>query len=144
MIDLVAEQAPLGGLERWLSDPAINEVMVNAGSEVWVERAGRLEHVGRIRQLRHPGRVDERRRLDHRQPSRDEPTNQLSFDGGRDDRFLVLQTVAGADLIDRHARGQAGVALHLWSPHRCLQFPVSLPGWILAGPAAGERSRVSG
>ena len=28
MIDLVAEQAPLGGLERWLSDPAINEVMV--------------------------------------------------------------------------------------------------------------------
>ena len=27
MIDLVAEQAPLGGLERWLSDPAINEVM---------------------------------------------------------------------------------------------------------------------
>lgn len=49
MIDLVAEQAPLGGLERWLHDPLVNEVMVNAGSEVWVERAGRVEHVGRIR-----------------------------------------------------------------------------------------------
>ncbi|MGB8861421.1 MAG: ATPase, T2SS/T4P/T4SS family [Ilumatobacteraceae bacterium] len=49
MIDLVAEQSPLGGLERWLQDPAVNEVMVNAGSEVWVERAGRVEHVGRIR-----------------------------------------------------------------------------------------------
>lgn len=49
MIDLVAEQSPLGGLERWLHDPAVNEVMVNAGSEVWVERDGALHHVGRIR-----------------------------------------------------------------------------------------------
>jgi pilus assembly protein CpaF len=49
MIDLVAEQSPLGGLERWLNDPTVNEVMVNAGSEVWVERGGSLHHVGRIR-----------------------------------------------------------------------------------------------
>lgn len=49
MIDLVAEQSPLGGLERWLRDPTINEVMVNGGSDVWIERKGRLEHVGRIR-----------------------------------------------------------------------------------------------
>ena len=49
MIDLVAEQSPLGGLERWLHDPAVTELMVNAGSEVWVERSGALVHVGRIR-----------------------------------------------------------------------------------------------
>ena len=49
MIDLVAEQAPLGGLERWLRDPTVNEVMVNAGSEVWVERGGVVAHVGRMR-----------------------------------------------------------------------------------------------
>lgn len=49
MIDIVAEQSPMGGLERWLRDPHVTEVMVNAGSEVWVERDGRLEHVGRMR-----------------------------------------------------------------------------------------------
>ena len=49
MIDLVAEQAPLGGLERWLRDPTVNEVMVNGGTDVWVERGGQLQCVGHIR-----------------------------------------------------------------------------------------------
>jgi pilus assembly protein CpaF len=49
MIDTVAEQSALGGLERWLHDPAVTEVLVNAGSEVWVERDGRLERVGTMR-----------------------------------------------------------------------------------------------
>ncbi len=49
MIDLVAEQAPMGGLERWLRDPSVTELMVNAGSEIWVERAGVVAHVGRMR-----------------------------------------------------------------------------------------------
>lgn len=49
MIDLVAEQTPLGGLERWLRDPSVNELMVNAGSEIWVERGGVVAHVGRMR-----------------------------------------------------------------------------------------------
>jgi pilus assembly protein CpaF len=49
MIDLVAEQAPLGGLERWLRDPSVNELMVNGGSEIWVERGGVVAHVGRMR-----------------------------------------------------------------------------------------------
>ena len=47
--DLVAEQAPLGGLERWLHDPAVTEVMVNAGTQIWVERSGQLTQVGAIR-----------------------------------------------------------------------------------------------
>jgi pilus assembly protein CpaF len=49
MIDLVAEQSPLGGLERWLHDPRVTEVMVNAGRDIWVERDGSLHHVGQMR-----------------------------------------------------------------------------------------------
>ncbi len=49
VVDLVAEQSPLGGLERWLGDPTVTEVMVNAGQEVWIESQGRVEHVGHMR-----------------------------------------------------------------------------------------------
>jgi pilus assembly protein CpaF len=42
MIDVIAERSPLGGLERWLSDPGIDEVIVNAGGDVWIEQAGAL------------------------------------------------------------------------------------------------------
>lgn len=49
MIDIVAEQSPLGGLERWLGDPAVSEVLVNGGGQVWVERGGRLQSVGAMR-----------------------------------------------------------------------------------------------
>ena len=45
MIDIVAERTPLGGLERWLGDPAIDEVIVNGGGDVWIERAGTLLRV---------------------------------------------------------------------------------------------------
>jgi pilus assembly protein CpaF len=49
MIDLVAEQSPMGGLERWLHDPTVTEVMVNAGRDIWIEREGRLAMVGHMR-----------------------------------------------------------------------------------------------
>lgn len=73
MIDLVAEQSPLGGLERWLHDPSVTELMVNAGSEVWVERAGALVHVGRIRTTTLLGAIEQiltpiGRRLDRSNP----------------------------------------------------------------------------
>ena len=48
-IDPIAEQTPLGGLERWLHDPTVSEVIVNGGSDVWIERDGRLQLVGRMR-----------------------------------------------------------------------------------------------
>lgn len=48
-IDLVAEQALLGGLERWLADPEVDEVMVNGGRDVWIDRRGTLTRVGSIR-----------------------------------------------------------------------------------------------
>ena len=45
MIDVIAERSPLGGLERWLDDATIDEVIVNGAGDVWIERAGRLVHV---------------------------------------------------------------------------------------------------
>ncbi|MEO5723539.1 MAG: ATPase, T2SS/T4P/T4SS family, partial [Ilumatobacteraceae bacterium] len=49
VFDPVAEGAPLGGLERWLADPQITEVIFNRGTDVWVERDGRLHRVGAMR-----------------------------------------------------------------------------------------------
>jgi pilus assembly protein CpaF len=45
MIDVIAERSPLGGLERWLGDPAIDEVIVNGAGDVWIECSGRLLRV---------------------------------------------------------------------------------------------------
>ncbi len=45
MIDVIAERSPLGGLERWLGDPAIDEVIVNSLGDVWIETAGTLARV---------------------------------------------------------------------------------------------------
>jgi len=45
VIDLIAERSPLGGLERWLGDPTIDEIIVNGHGDVWVERAGALRRV---------------------------------------------------------------------------------------------------
>jgi pilus assembly protein CpaF len=40
---VVARVQGFGGLDPLLADPSVSEVMVNGGSEVWVERAGVLE-----------------------------------------------------------------------------------------------------
>jgi pilus assembly protein CpaF len=76
MIDLVAEQSPLGGLERWLLDPTVTELMVNAGTDVWVERAGHVERVGSIRTSTLMGAIEHilapiGRRLDRTHPTVD-------------------------------------------------------------------------
>src|SRR5690606_18894742 len=41
----VARLAGLDALDEHLRDPGVDEVMVNAGREVWVDRAGVLRHV---------------------------------------------------------------------------------------------------
>ncbi|HEY0519185.1 MAG TPA: ATPase, T2SS/T4P/T4SS family [Ilumatobacteraceae bacterium] len=46
MIDVIAERSPLGGLERWLAASDIDEVIVNGGGDVWIERSGSLLRVG--------------------------------------------------------------------------------------------------
>jgi pilus assembly protein CpaF len=45
MIDVIAERSPMGGLERWFGDPAIDEVIVNGRGDVWIERVGTLVRV---------------------------------------------------------------------------------------------------
>jgi len=76
VIDLVAEQAPLGGLERWLRDPAVTEVIVNGGRDVWVEKGGQLTHVGHMRASTLLGAIEQiltpiGRRLDRLHPTVD-------------------------------------------------------------------------
>lgn len=51
---LVAELTGLGALEALLADPSVTEVMVNAGSQVWAERDGRLWRCGDLA----PGEID--------------------------------------------------------------------------------------
>ena len=47
-IDAVSERTQLAGLERFLHDPAVNEVMVHADGEVWIDRHGTNERVASI------------------------------------------------------------------------------------------------
>jgi len=41
----IARLSGLDLIEEFLVDPDVDEVMVNAGTEVWIDRAGRLDHV---------------------------------------------------------------------------------------------------
>jgi pilus assembly protein CpaF len=47
VIDRVAEQATFGGLERWLHDSAVTDLVVNHG-HVWVDRGQGLVRVGEM------------------------------------------------------------------------------------------------
>ena len=44
----LAQAQGLGPLEPLLGDPTVTEILVNAGTEVWVERGGRLERVAEL------------------------------------------------------------------------------------------------
>ena len=46
----------LGGLDRWIHDDGVDEVLVNGGREVWIERRDSrgIQYVGRL----DPGVVD--------------------------------------------------------------------------------------
>jgi pilus assembly protein CpaF len=44
----VARLDGLGALDALLTDPAVDEVLVNAGGDVWVERDGTLQAAGRL------------------------------------------------------------------------------------------------
>ncbi len=45
---LRAELTGLGAFDEWLDDPRVSEVIVNAGSQLWVERDDALERVGEL------------------------------------------------------------------------------------------------
>ena len=44
----IARLGGLGELDALLRDPDVNEVMVNAGHEIWIDLAGRLERIGSL------------------------------------------------------------------------------------------------
>ncbi len=44
----IAQLSGLGELDVFLRDPEVDEVMVNAGSEIWIDRAGQLQRVGSL------------------------------------------------------------------------------------------------
>ena len=44
----IAHTSGLGPLERFLADPAVNEIMVNNGGDVWLERNGSIVRAGRL------------------------------------------------------------------------------------------------
>ena len=44
----VARLTGLGELDAYLHDPGIDEVLVNGAREIWIDRAGVLEHVGSL------------------------------------------------------------------------------------------------
>lgn len=46
--EAVARLSGLGDLEVLMADPTVDEVLVNAGCDIWVDRAGRLERAGTL------------------------------------------------------------------------------------------------
>jgi pilus assembly protein CpaF len=46
---VVARLTGLGSLDAFLADPDVDEILVNAGSDVWVERHGELSPAGTLR-----------------------------------------------------------------------------------------------
>lgn len=45
----LARLAGIGELDQWVRDPTVDEVLVNAGNDIWIDRAGTLSKVGQLR-----------------------------------------------------------------------------------------------
>ena len=81
-----------------LLGPAGRRHPVLVPNERGLDRALELGCVG---QLGHPLRVHERGRLDDRQSGGEQPADELGLGLDRDEALLVLESVAGTDLVDR-------------------------------------------
>ena len=46
---VMAELVGFGPLEEFLTDPSVEEVMINGGNELWIARAGSMTRVGNLR-----------------------------------------------------------------------------------------------
>ena len=112
--------------------------LAHAGGQRAVEAAvGRDEHrvaAGQLAEpreqllgvgeLRHPPRRDEAGELDGAQAGVEQAADELGLDLDGDDDGLVLQAVAGADLVDLDALGQAGQG----GRHGCPSVPAARHG----------------
>ncbi len=45
----LARLAGIGELDHWVRDPTVDEVLVNAGNDIWIDREGSLSQVGQLR-----------------------------------------------------------------------------------------------
>lgn len=45
----LARLAGIGELDQWVRDPTVDEVLVNASNDIWIDRAGALSKVGQLR-----------------------------------------------------------------------------------------------
>jgi pilus assembly protein CpaF len=102
MIDVIAERSPLGGLERWLDDAAIDEVIVNGTGEVWIERAGTLLQVATMSNVAVTTAIEHILRPVGRRIDRTNPTVDARLpDGSRVCAVIPPVAVDGACLTIR-------------------------------------------
>jgi pilus assembly protein CpaF len=106
-IDTVAEQLPLGGLERWMGDGDVTEIIVNGGGDVWIERGGRLQRVATMSAAARGAAVERLlaplgRRLDRSSPVVD----ARLADGSRVCAVLPPVAVDGLSLCIRRFRAE--------------------------------------
>ena len=113
-----------------------------------------VHQLGRVGELGDPPRVHEAGRLDDRQAGGEQALDELGLGLDRDDALLVLQAVAGADLVDGDALGQPGLdsarallLVHLASTSkssapRATWSPASAPT-VVTVPANGALSASS-
>ncbi len=102
MIDIIAERSPFGGLERWLTDPAVDEVIVNGGGQVWVERCGTLQRVATMSTAAVTSAIEHILRPIGRRLDRSNPTVDARLpDGSRVCAVLEPIAVDGACLTIR-------------------------------------------
>jgi pilus assembly protein CpaF len=102
VIDVIAERSPLGGLERWLTDPAVEEVIVNGGGQVWVERCGTLQRVATMSTAAVASAIEHILRPIGRRLDRSNPTVDARLpDGSRVCAVLEPIAVDGACLTIR-------------------------------------------
>ena len=98
-----------------------------------------------VGELRHPLRVHEAGRLDDGQPGSEQALDELGLRLDRDDAVLVLQAVAGADLVDRDALGERQLigSLHLEQQRLSATCSPAAAPTVVTVPANGALSASS-
>jgi pilus assembly protein CpaF len=114
----LARLTGLGELDTFLSDPEIDEILVNAGGDVWIDRAGTLQHVGALRSDRIEHLVERLLAPLGRRVDRSSPIVDARLpDGSRVCVALPPVAVDGAAMsIRRFARHRIGLASFAESP----------------------------
>ncbi|MGD9701691.1 MAG: CpaF family protein [Acidimicrobiia bacterium] len=124
--DLGAELLGLGPLQQLMDDPDVEEILVNAGRDVWIDRHGTLQRAGRLR----PGQAEvvlERvllplgLRIDRTSPTVD----ARLADGSRVSAVVAPLAVDGTCIAIRRFRWRA-VELDAFGDEQCVDTLLDL------------------